>query len=274
VKIALYISCFLLCLNSFGQQNDPLGAKSGGLGHASVALSDGWSIFNNQAGLAFLDQPFIGVSYENRFLLKELSRNFVGFAIPTESGTIGISALSFGYSLYNEGKYGLAYSRKLSDKTSLGIQLNYMTIRQRGTEYGNSNNLTAEIGFQSQITDDLRLGIHIFNLTQTELIESNRESIPTVFRIGGQYQVSDKVLILAESEKDVDRSAFFKAGVQYHIIENLFVRGGISTNPTYTSIGFGYVYKQFKIDFATNYQPILGYTPQFSISYQLQSQGE
>lgn len=251
-----------------------MGAESGALGHASVALSNGWGIFNNQAGLANLEKPFAGISYENRFLLKELSRNLVGIAIPTESGTISLSALSFGYSLYNEAKYGLGYARKLSDKMSMGVQLNYMTIRQGNADFGNARNLTVELGIQAELTEDLRIGVHVFNPTQTELIENGLEKIPTVFRMGGQYFVSEKVFVLVESEKELDRPALFKAGLQYHILEKLYLRGGISTNPTYTSIGFGYVLDQFKIDFATNYQPILGYTPQFSLSYQFDKKGE
>jgi len=245
-----------------------MGAQSGALGHASVALSNAWGILNNQAALANLEKPFAAISYENRFLLKELSRNFVGAAIPTESGTISLSALSFGYSLYNEAKYGLGYARKLTDKVSMGVQINYMTIRQGNVDFGNSSNLTVEIGMQAELTEEFRIGVHVFNPTQTELIENGLEKIPTVFRLGGQYTLSDKVFILLESEKELDRPALFKTGLQYHVLDKLYLRGGISTNPTYTSIGFGYILDQFQIDFATNYQPVLGYTPQFSLSYQ------
>jgi len=75
------------------------------------------------------------------------------------------------------------------------------------------------------------------------------------------------VTVAIESEKDIDQSAIFKTGIEYHVIEKLFVRGGIATNPTYSTVGFGLKLKQFDIDFATNYHQQLGYTPQFSLTY-------
>ena len=265
----IYSSILAICFCALlSANNDPIGAKSAGIGHASVSLSDGWSLFNNQAGLAFLEKPFIGISYENRFQLKELSRNFIGLALPTESGTIGISALSFGNQLYSEAKYGLAYARKLNDKMSLGVQLNYMTTRLPA-DYGSRKNLSAEVGLMASLSDELQVGVHVFNPTQSELSESVSENIPTVFRIGAQYKVSEKVFIAAETEKDLEREAIFKSGIQYHVLEKLYLRTGISTNPTYSSFGFGMLLEQFIIDFSTSYQPRLGYTPQFSISYDL-----
>ena len=268
MKTLCSIAAILICLQSYaGNENDPFGARSGGLGTCICWLSDFWSLYNNQAGLAFLESPFAGISYENRFLVSELSRNFVGAVIPTKNGTFGISLTSFGYNLYNEGKYGLAYARKLTDKMSLGVQLNYMTIRI-GNDLGRTNNVTAEIGFQAEVMEGLNMGVHVFNPTNTNLTNAPTENIPTVFRIGAKYNVSDKVFVVAETEKDTERSAFFKAGLEYHVIDKLYLRGGISTDPIYSSFGFGLNLKNVKIDFATSYQQTLGYTPQFSLSYQ------
>ena len=256
---------FPICLYA-GNDNKPLGGKSGGMAHASVAISDLWSLYNNQAGLANIDHIVAGFSYENRFLISELSRNVAGIVLPTNSGTFGFTFSNFGYNLYNEGKYGVAYARKLSEKVSMGLQFNYMTIRI-GNDYGSQNNLTGEIGLQAEVIEDLILGVHVFNPTQSALGGEISEEIPTVFKLGALYEVSDKVVVAVESEKDMDQSAIFKTGVEYHIIEKLFVRGGIATNPTYSTVGFGLKLKQFDIDFATNYHQQLGYTPQFSLTY-------
>lgn len=268
MKRSLLIGALFIAFNSLaGNENDPFGARSGALGHASVSLSDFWSLYNNQAGLAFIENPFAGVSYENRYTVSELSRNFVGVIVPTKSGTFGFSLTSFGYSAYNEGKYGFAYARKLSEKMSLGVQLNYQTIRQ-GNDLGKQNNITAEIGFQAEIIEDLKFGVHIFNPNRSNISDNPKENIPTVFRLGAQYTLSEKVFIVAETEKDIDRSAIFKTGIEYHVLDQLYVRGGIATNPTYSSFGFGLVLDQIKIDLSTSYHQVLGHTPQFSLSYQ------
>ena len=148
----------------------------------------------------------------------------------------------------------------------MGLQFNYMTVRI-GNDYGSQNNLTAEIGLQAEVMKGLVLGVHIFNPTQSDLSGEISENIPTVFKLGALYKVSEKVSLAIESEKDIDQKAIFKTGIDYHVIDKLFVRGGISTNPTYSTVGFGLKLNQFDIDFATNYHQQLGYTPQFSLTY-------
>ncbi|NND77197.1 MAG: hypothetical protein HKN39_03365 [Flavobacteriales bacterium] len=262
------IAALLFYLHSYAvNDNDPVGARSGGLGHASVSISDFWSLYNNQAGLAFLESPFAGISYENRFLRPELGRNFIGVAIPTNSGTVAFSLKSFGVHSYSEGKYGFSYARKLAEKMALGVQLNYMTITQRG-DLGNKNSITAEIGFQAEIMEDLDIGVHVFNPTVSGLTDEPVENIPTVFRVGAKYTISDKVFVVAESEKDTQRPAFFKTGLEYHVHDKLYLRGGVSTNPTQSSFGFGLNLKNVRVDFAASYHQTLHYIPQFSLSYQ------
>lgn len=71
----------------------------------------------------------------------------------------------------------------------------------------------------------------------------------------------------AEEEKDVDQQSVFKAGLEYHVVEALYLRGGIATNPSLSSFGFGLKINQFTVDVASSWHQELGFTPQFSLAY-------
>ena len=60
-----------------------------------------------------------------------------------------------------------------------------------------------------------------------------------------------------------------KIGLEWEVIENFKLRGGIGTNPLNTSFGLGYRYKKLSADIAFTYHPVLGATPQIGICYGL-----
>lgn len=246
--------------------NLPVGARSAGMAHSSVTLYDVWSVHHNQAGLGWLENPEAGIFYENRFLLSELSYRGGVFAYPTKSGTFGLSVQSYGFNLYSENKYGLAYGRKLSEKVSAGIQLNYHTLRI-AENYGNTNGISVEAGIQARLTEKLAIGVHVFNPNRTKVAEFEDERIPTIFRLGMNYTFSEKVFVTAEVEKDIDFNPVFKAGVEYHATDMLYLRGGVSTEPVLASFGFGLELKQFRLDIANTFHQTLGHTPQVSLQY-------
>jgi len=127
VKILTFLLVFLFIylISYSGNDNYPTGSRSASMGNSSVTLSDVWSTHHNQAGLAGLTKPTIGFHHENRFIVKEYGLQSLAFVLPTNSGNFGISLSYFGYSKYNESKIGLGYAKKLSDKISFGVQLDY-----------------------------------------------------------------------------------------------------------------------------------------------------
>jgi hypothetical protein len=263
----LFLLLLLFPLAAFaGNENLPVGARSSALNHASVNLQDIWSIHHNQAGLAKLEKIGGGIYYESRFTMKELSLKGGVLAIPTKLGTFGVSVSSFGYKLYSESKFGLAYAMELSEFLRAGVQLNYHNTHL-GEGYGNFNAFTGEIGIQADITPDLSLGAHVYNPTLTKMADYNDERIPTMLRLGAQYKIGEKVLLAAEANKNIYDKASFKAGLEYRVTEMLYLRGGVGTEPTLASFGFGLKMKKFFIDVASSYHSTLGFSPQVSLSY-------
>ena len=91
--------------------------------------------------------------------------------------------------------------------------------------------------------------------------------MPTIFRIGLGYNFSDKVTLTIETEKDLDMKPVFKAGLEYNIIANLYLRTGISTtSPIYSyAFGVGYKFKGISLDIAFNKDPVLDYKTSISM---------
>ena len=266
VKTVLFSLLLLLSpLIKAAGDNYPVGAKASGMGNAAVMFSDVWSLYHNQAGLAFLNQTTLGFHFENRFIIEDLSLAATGFVLPTKTGVFGLSLSYWGFQLYNETKAGLAYSRNFGEKFSAGIQLDYMNVHI--SEFENKGAVVIEGGLQAQPVDKLWVGAHIYNPTQTKISEYHQEKLPTIMRLGTSYMFGSKVLLSVETEISSHANPVYKSGLEYQFIDNLFLRLGISTNPTLNTFGLGYVFKNIMADFAFSNHPELGIIPHFSLNY-------
>jgi len=246
--------------------NDAIGARSIAMGGVNTTLSDLWSANNNQAGLGFVTELAAGAYFENRFLLKETSYKAGAFVMPTKLGAFGVSVASFGFSDFVETKAGVSYGQRFSEKFSVGIQLNYLRTRLT-QEFGSKNNVTGAIGLIGKLSKEFTLGVHIYNPTRNKLANYDNERVPTIMKLGLDYRFSDKVIFALETEKDIDFEPIIKAGIEYHIVEILYLRVGISTNPTMSSFGFGLVMNNFILEASSSYHQTLGITPGISIIY-------
>lgn len=268
----LSVISWVLSLSSqlFAQvANDAIGARSTAMGGVTATLSDLWSANNNQAGLGFVKELSAGVYFENRFLLKETSYQAGAFVMPTKIGALGVSVASIGYSDFVETKAGVSYGQRFNEKFSVGIQLNYLRTSLT-QEFGSKSNVTGAIGLMGKLSDEFTLGVHIYNPTRTKLANFDNERVPTIMKIGLDYRFSDKVIFALETEKDIDFDPVVKAGIEYHVVEILYLRVGISNNPTSSSFGFGLVMNNFILEASSSFHQTLGMTPGISIIYKKQ----
>ena len=264
------VSCivFVACMNSIchaGGDNYPIGARSAGMSTASVVFTDIWSSANNQAGLGYLERPAAAVFYENRLNVKSLSVQSGAFAVPVQATTIGVNYRYFGYSKYNESKFGLAVGKKMGEKFALGVQMDYFHTHIDG-DYGNYGVLCGEIGLLCEPVERLFVGAHLFNVSQSKQKVSLDERVPTIMRFGVGYIIQDKATISIETEKNLRMDAVFKAGLEYSPVGDLFLRCGMSTGHMYQyAFGLGYSWKNFTIDMAFSHHKFLGYSPHISL---------
>jgi hypothetical protein len=248
-----------------GNDHYPIGARSAGMASASVVLIDIWASANNQAGLGYLERPTAATYYENRLNVKSLSLQAGAFALPVHSTTICVNYRYFGYSKYNESKFGLAVGKKLGEKFALGVQMDYFHT-YFADDYGTFGVLCGEIGLLSEPVEHLKIGAHLFNVSQSRQKTSLNDRIPTVMRLGIGYTIQGKATISVETEKDLQHDAVFKGGLEYSPFGDLFLRCGLSTGNIYQyAFGLGYGWKYFTIDMAFSHHKFLGYSPQISL---------
>lgn len=257
---------FLVSFASVRSENWPTGARSSGMGNAAVTLKDLWASTNNQGALGFLEKKAIGFHYENRFAVSEFSLKSFSGIMPVKAGTFALSVNHFGYSKYSETKIGFGFGKKLSEKFSFGIQIDYLNTYISNL-YGNKGTIAAELGFLAEPFENFFIGGHIFNPTKSEIADYNSEKIPTVMKLGMGYNFDDKVYLSIETEKDLMYNPVFKSGLEFYLVENLLLRAGISTNPTQNTFGIGYILKNFRVDFAFSTHRDLGMSPHFSLCY-------
>lgn len=244
-----------------------IGAKSLSLGGVSLLPADFWSVFNNQAGLISQNSLAAGFAYDTYLGLdKNLSLKSGAIILPTSSGVFGLTLNYFGYSAFNEQKIGLAYGKSLSEIFSIGIQIDYLSLTI-GNNYGSVGAFTFEIGILAKLSESLQIASHIYNPFMVKLGKINPESTPAILKLAVAYTIDEDLLLLSEYEQRIDEKGILKFGAEYHLIENFFVRGGLSTNPNLFSFGFGFKTNGFNIDFGSSYHQILGFSPKAAVYY-------
>lgn len=263
ILILLFLTFFYLNTNAQTDFNS-VSARAWGMGNASITLSDAFSSFYNQANLAELKELSLGVYADNRFNVEGFGTQAFALNVPTKFGAIAGNFRNFGFDSYRDQKFGLAYGRSLGKKVNFGLQLDYF---RNSINNQILNALTFETGLLIKLNENLNLGIHLFNPIPKKNDTNLGLVLPTMLKIGIGYQLSDKVLITTEIEKDIDFKPIVKVGIEYQIIEMLYARAGFSTNPQISSLGLSYKIKSFSIDFAGSVHSILGFSPHVALRW-------
>lgn len=265
MKKSILIYCFLLMLCSSLFAQNPVSSRSTSLGGTGLTFNDANSLFTNQAGIAKLDTVGVILSSEQRFRLSELSTYSLGLALPTKAGVFGIAVNYFGFDAFNQQKYGLIYARQLLENFSIGAEFNVHSYQF--AENGSLSTVSVEVGLQYVINDELSFGVQIANPVTRTLV--NDETLAAQIQAGLMYQPSNKVRLLAEVDKKIDTNPNLRIGIEYQIIDILYLRAGTSTDPSQLSFGLGFSFDSgLKIDFASSFHRQLGWTPGISFIHQ------
>jgi len=243
------------------------GSRVQALSDASVALSGSWSVFGNQAGLAGINRKFIGGSFQNRFLVNELSTRAGFFVLPVQSSVFAFSLSQFGQIPFRQEKFGLAYALQISPKLSFGMQFNCYRLFL-SEENRSVSSFGAELGMQYLFTERFVVGFHVMNPYRTGVkLSSGTFQYPSRIKVGTFYRLSDLFSLITELENDFDDRFVLKSGIEYTILEKLFLRAGVSGKPYQLSAGIGFEAKKLTIDLATTYNQYLGNSPSVSFQY-------
>jgi len=264
-----------LCLSLLARAGGdplPLGARFAGMGGSGLTLADVWAVRLNPAGLAGLERPVAGLSYQQHWLSEELAHQGLAAALPAGQGAFGIGVDRFGYSLYNETRVSLGYAMRFGEGLRAAVQFDHVGVGL-GENYGRRGTVVAEAGVQARITDALWIGAHLYNPTRSGLGTTGDEGVvvderlPTLLRAGFAYTFSERLLMTVEAEKDIDHDERFRVGVEYQPAKVLYLRAGVSSGPVGSHFGAGLHLERIDIDLAMVVRSYLGPTPMLTLNY-------
>jgi len=267
MKKLLLILLITTGFSAVAQVYPQIGARSAGLGSTGLTFNDVYSVYNNPGAFGALEETAIGVNYENRFLLKELSTQSLAFGYHTEnSGNFGVQFQQYGFSLYRELQGGITYGTKLFDGFYGGVAINFHSI-QLAESYGSRNTASGSLGIFYEATESLHFGVRVQNISRTVLAEFEDERLPTVFGMGATYAFSEKVLWTLEAEKALVQPINVKSGLEMHPHEILYLRVGVNSYPFQSAFGFGLQFENLQFDMTTGWHSNLGMSPSAGLTY-------
>jgi hypothetical protein len=253
----------------FGQSSSTLmGARATGLGSASSTLADEWSLFNNIGGLGKINEASANFAFEIRPALTGANRMAASVIAPMKMGTIGLGIYKFGDDVYSEQLVSFGFGSSIGN-TSLGAKINY--IQYRAESFGITTATSLDFGGITQITPQISVGAYITNLTQSKLIGTDGERLPTKLVAGLGFRPSTKIFITTEIEKDLDYQIIMRSGMEYAIYNKVFFRTGFNVNPNAAYFGLGAQKRNIKMDYGIKFSQLIGTAHQVSAVYLLSS---
>lgn len=265
---ALFILLVFVAAENKAQDVFWSGSRFQALSDASVGMSGCWSVFGNQAGLAGINRTVVGGSFQNRFLVNELSTRAGFLVFPVQSSVFAFSLSQFGQIPFRQEKFGLAYARQISPKLNFGMQFNCYRLFL-SEENSSVSSYGIEVGAQYLATEQLVLAIQVINPYRTGIrLSSGMFRYPSRIKVGTFYRLSDLFSLTSELENDFSDHFILKTGIEYTILEIFFVRAGFAGKPYQLSAGIGFEVKKVTLDLATTYNQYLGNSPSVSFQYQ------
>ncbi len=266
--IFLWLMLFTVS-SALAGKNYLVGARAVALSHAVVSLSDVWSAFHNQAGLADLTNVSSALFFESRFGIRELTLKAGAVVIPGKSGTFGISFYQFGMHEFSTYKAGAAFAKKLDNRWRASLQLDYLmqSLPESGRVKGAA---TFEAGILYQPDSEIALGIHLYNPVKANIpAPSGPINIPVIFRGGIHYRFENWLLAALEVTREDRLPVVVRTGIELLPSSPLALRLGVSGSPLNYTTGFGYQKNRIAADLGFSYHGNLGLTPSLSVQITL-----
>ncbi len=241
-----------------------MGARAAGMGYASATMADEWSLFNNVGGLGKINRPNAAFAYEIRPALIGASRMAASVSSPTKIGTWGLGVFRFGDDVYSEHMVSLGVGNQVGN-TSLGAKINY--VQYRAESFGMNTAMSIDVGGITQITSQISVSAYLTNLTQSKLIGTDGERLPTKLVAGAGFRPSEKIFLATEIEKDLAYQATWRTGIEYAVYKKVFFRTGFNLHPNAAYVGLGGQKKNLKFDYAIRFGQLTGAAHQASVIY-------
>ena len=281
-KIALFIIIlFMVNLSAYagtgtsGAQFLQIGAgvRAISMGNAYVGLAEGIeSIYWNPAGLAKIEN--MSMNFGHTVYFADMSFENIAFSMPALGGVVGFSGVALlsgdieittieepdgTGETYNANDYaiGISYSRILTSKFSVGVNLKY--VNQNLAELS-AGGWAADIGaiYRTGLLNNLRIGFSILNfgpdlsyngddlIFRTKVYQDEEQqdadsraeyiteeyTLPLTMQIGLALDVfsyeNSKLVAVLDGINPNDQNETFGFGLEYSIFNSYFIRAGYS----------------------------------------------
>ena len=246
-------------------ENTDIGARAVALSGAFTSMSDNsLAIFYNPSGLGQNKFRELSVFYSPApYGLKELSTAALTYCEPFGFGTFGAGIKTYGYEFYREFNFILSYGNIYKKRIFYGLNINYYNLSIK--DYNSASSFGVDLGGMAYITDFLRWGVFVKNITASTIGQS-KEKIAQVYRTGFSFQPRGDLFLILEVEKDVKNPVSFRGAMEYSVLDFLDLRAGVGTEPSTFSGGMGFCYDIFQLDYAIYNSFDLGLTHQGSLT--------
>jgi hypothetical protein len=272
-RISVFLGISLCWLPALGQINRCVDSYTFSLSGSETALSNLYSVNNNQAGLAFYRKTALAIDYHNRYFIPELSGQTIIATSTLGKGTAGVSIYRFGAKSLNESKYSLAYGRQLNTWLGAGIEMNYHRLEVEAV--GESGNIiSGNIGLQAIPLENIVIGLQLENPTISKYKNSPNSVLYSGLKAGFSYSLPSSFLITSQFNWERFQKVAVIFGGEYWLIKNLSFRFGVRliNRPSF-SFGTGVLYHNTGINLGFERHPVLGFSSAVSVTMKLNNNG-
>ncbi|MBN1597732.1 MAG: hypothetical protein JW894_05520 [Bacteroidales bacterium] len=230
-----------------------------------ISINNDWSVLQNPAGLVFQQNPVLGLTYSNKYMLSELGTSILMTTIPMRFGTIGSSICYFGTHSYNESLLTLAFSKTLFDRFNIGIKMNYHK-KYVETFKEKSFAISGEIGLVFTPSKSVIFGLHIVNPTASGYNSVYEEKLNSVIKAGISYFRNESFTLTGQVDWYNYEKIEYAFETKYYPVNRMEVRAGFRL-PHYTGYMFGTEIKlsRYTIDTGFEIHPVLGISSSISL---------
>lgn len=265
----LLISVFLAvsaCLPVYAVDNLRLpDMRSLGMGGNGVTQS----VLFNPSLVALYEKKTVHTEYFNRYTMKELGTVRAGFYYPNSILSGGVDISSFGYDQYRESMFRLALGKRVGEKWTVGISMQFLLLQTVLTDE-QPKRLSTDLGVSFSPVDKLLVGLLIVNCPsvslkseETEIKDFTSYSI----QVGFQWEVINSLLIVGTLASTKEHTLTGSGGIEYRPFTDFRIRAGIQSTPLLPTLGIGYSFPWITTDVAVIYHPVLGMSMGIGLAY-------
>jgi hypothetical protein len=253
-KIVLFVSALVL-FSSFSHPAFAAGmARPFGMGGAFIAVSDDVNgIFTNPAGFCYGKGQELGAYYSG---LNDGAAAGIGYRYTfSDSSALGVAVFrnvfsSFYFGYQDRFAY-LAYSKKISDNFSFGINLKGEQLKLDPPSSLEGTGYSSDIGLLYKPSDWFSIGLVFENAWKTDIQCNNDQEIAVdrYIKAGLAWKPIGESMIVAADLSRVSDLLVYDLGIEGKVTDSLYLRGGTSGSSSELSkrslfAGIGYYFIQ------------------------------